>query len=296
MHEFWRQGIRQYSPGGGFEEPAWTPDEAISLMDATGCRAAVLSVPAPGVYFGDARAAGDLARRVNDATAEVVKDHPDRFGFFASLPVPDVDGALEETRRSLDDLGADGVILLANTAGQYLGAPELDPLMAELDRRGAVLFVHPAALPGAPVPGAPPFLADFLLDTVRAAISMVLHDVPARYPNVRIILSHGGGFLPYIPARLAHTMGVMGVGPERLDQFRSFWFDTALTPSATSLPSLLEFARPERILYGSDFPYATPETIQGFVDALDTYPLTYAQRTAISHGSAEALFGRLAQH
>lgn len=295
MHEFWRTGVEEHSPGGGVEAPRWSPQAAISVMDDTACRTAILSVAAPGVHFGDDAAAGALARRVNDATAEIVKDRPDRFGFFASLPVPDVDGSLEETRRALDDLGADGVILLANARGQYLGAPELDPLMAELDRRAAVLFVHPAALPGPAVPGVPPFLADFLLDTVRAAISMVLHDVPTRFPRVRIVLSHGGGFLPYIPARLAHTMGVLGVGPDRLAQLRAFWFDTALTPSPTSLPSLLAFADPGRLLYGSDFPYATAQTVAGFADALDAYDLTPDQRDAIGHTNAEALFPRLAR-
>lgn len=296
MHELWMMAEAEHSPGQGFQAPQWSVDSALSLMDATHVRASILSVSAPGVHFGDDAAARDLARRVNQASAEIVKDRPDRFGFFASLPVPDVDGALEETRVAFDELDADGVILLASTAGQYVGDPALDPLMAELDRRHATVFIHPGALPGPAVPGIPPFLADFLLDTVRAAISMVLHDIPQRFPNLNIILSHGGGFLPYIPARLDHTMGVMGVTPERMQQFRSFWFDTALTPSPSSLPSLLAFADPGRITYGSDFPYATNQTATSFAQALDGHHFGDGgeQLAAINHGNAQRLFPRFA--
>lgn len=294
MYEFWRAEIAAHSPGLGIPEPTWDPSDALALMDATGVQAAVLSMAAPGVHFGDDAAARDLARRVNEAHAEVVRTHPDRFGFFATLPVPDVDGSLEEYRYAREELGADGVLLLSNTNGTYLGDPALDPLMDELGATGAVVLVHPAQLPGPVAPGVPPFLADFLLDTVRAALSMTLHDVPARYPGLSVILSHGGGFLPYIPARLDHTMNVMGVDADRREQLRSFWFDTALTPSDYSMPSLLALADPGRIVYGSDFPYVTPEKIAGFAERLDAYPLDAELREAIDHGNAEQVLPGLA--
>src|SRR5205085_9108680 len=121
--------------------------------------------------------------------------------FFATLTLPDVDGALAAADHALGELGADGVILEANSRGTYLGDPAFDPLMAELDRRAAVVFVHPAELPGPAVPGIPPYAADFLLDTVRAATNLVLHGVPRRFPNLRFILAHAGGFLPYADRR-----------------------------------------------------------------------------------------------
>lgn len=289
---FWIEELADNSPGLGIPEPAWSAEAALEVMDATGVHAAVLSTPA--VHFGDDAAARSLARRVNEATAEIVRERPDRFGLFASLPVPDVDGALEEVRYALDELGADGVVLQSNTHGTYLGDPSLDPLMAELDARGAVVFVHPAQLPGPVAAGVPPFLVDFLLDTVRAALSMTLHDVPARYPHVSTILSHGGGFLPYIPARLDHTMNVMGVDADRREQLRSFWFDTALTPSRYSLPSLLELADPGRVVYGSDFPYVTPGKISGFATRLDTAGLDAPLSEAIDHANAERALPGLA--
>lgn len=294
MYEFWREEIAARSPGLGVPEPTWGADRALELMDATGVRAVVLSMAAPGVHFGDDAAARALARRVNDAHADVVAAHPGRFGFFATLPVPDVDGCLEEVARAYDELGADGVVLLSNTGGLYLGDPALDPLMAELAARDAVVFVHPARPPGPLAPGVAPFHADFLLDTVRAALSLVVHDIPARFPGLSIILSHGGDFLPYIPARLEHTMGVAGVDADRREQLRSFWFDTALTPSRYSMPGLLAFARHDRIVYGSDFPYVTAQRIGGFAAVLDDWPLEEGVRAAIDHANAERIMPRLA--
>ena len=183
--------------------------------------------------------------------------HPGRFGFFASVPLPDVDGAVAAATYALDTLHADGV-LLANARGSYLGDPAFEPLMSELDARRAVVFVYPADLPGPAMPGIPPFAADFLLDTTRAAYNLVAHDVPGRYRRVRFILAHAGGFVPYAAHRMAISLAGDGVSnpAEPLDAFRSFYFDTALSGSPTALPSLLAFAHPGHVLFGSDWPFA----------------------------------------
>src|SRR5262249_42871416 len=154
--------------------------------------------------------------------------------------------ALEEATYALDELGAAGVILLANTRGRYLGAPEDEPLLAELDRRHAVVFVHPAELPGPRIDGIPPFAVDFLLDTTRAAYRLVHSGAVRRHPNLRIILSHAGGFLPYASHRIAAAMVAQGGRSpgEELEDLRSFYFDTALSGSPAALPSVLAFAKP----------------------------------------------------
>jgi len=146
------QGI---TDAGGWQLPQWSTMHAIDAMDQRGINAAVLSLSAPGVHLGDASTAATWARRVNEFAAECAKDHPDRFGFFATLTLPDVDGALDAANYAFDELSADGVVLLANSRGSYLGSPGFDPLMAELDRRGAVVFVHPTELPGPAAPGIP---------------------------------------------------------------------------------------------------------------------------------------------
>jgi predicted TIM-barrel fold metal-dependent hydrolase len=285
---------------GGRALPAWAPEESLRLMDERDIATAILSVSAPGVQLdpsrqGDAEARA-MARRTNELLARVAQDHPTRFGFFATLTLPDVDGALEEASYAFDALGASGVILLANTHGRYLGAPEDEALLAELNRRRAVVLVHPRELPGPPVEGIPPFAADFLLDTTRAACRLVHSGAVARHPDLRIILSHAGGFVPYASHRLA--MGITattGRAPfEVLDDFRRFWFDTALS-SPAALPSVLAFAAPGHVLFGSDFPFAPDVAVAHFTGQLDAYEaLDDAGHAAVDRRSAAALFPRFA--
>jgi 2,4-dichlorophenol 6-monooxygenase len=170
-------------------------------------------------------------------------------------------------------LGAAGVILLANTHGRYLGGPDDEPLLAELNRRHAVVFVHPAELPGPRVDGIPPFAADFLLDTTRAAYRLVQSGAVAKYRELRIILSHAGGFVPYASHRLTMAItAATGRAPtEILDDFRRFYFDTALSGSPAALPSLLAFAAAGHVLFGSDFPFAPPIAVGYFTGQLDAY-------------------------
>ena len=281
---------------GGRELPQWSPQQAIALMDAYGVGTALLSLSTPGTWLGDSDEAAAMARQVNEFGAELVKDRPDRFGYFATVPLPDLDAAVDVAVQALDELAADGVVLLANNDGVYLGDPAHEPLLAELDRRGAVVLVHPSELPGPTVPGLPPFAADFLLDTTRAATNLVLHGVPRRYPNLKIILSHGGGFLPYAAHRItAALVAETGRGLEEvLADLRGFWFDTALSGSPSALPSLLAFARPERVLFGTDWPFAPELAVAYFTGEYDRYPgLDAAGHHAVDRGNVLALFPRL---
>jgi predicted TIM-barrel fold metal-dependent hydrolase len=284
---------------GGQGTPAWSPEAALDEMATLGVKTSVLSVARPGFWFGDVARASAMAREVNEYAADLVREQPDRFGLFASLPLPDVDSALQEVEHAFDDLHCDGVVLLANVEGVYLGDPSLDELMAELDRREAVVFVHPNALPADPVPGVPVFVTDFLLDTTRAALNMVRHGVLRRYPRLKVILSHGGGLLPYASHRIASLtpMGEGG-GVDRagfLAECAAFYYDTALTASPHSMPSLLAFAQPGHVLYGSDWPYAREDNSEYFTAQLDAYPLDDDQRRSIDRGAAESLLPRLAR-
>ena len=282
---------------GGRELPAWSAEEALAVMDAHGIAKAILSVSTPGVRpepgKRDDSEARAMARELNEFAARLAREHPQRFGFFATLTLPDVDGALAEAAHAFDALGAAGVILLANTQGEYLGRPEDEPLLAELNRRGAVVFVHPSALPGPCVPGVPAFAADFLLDTTRAAYRLVQCGAVRRFPNLRIILAHAGGFLPYASHRLmAALLAEGGRAPgEILDDLRSFWFDTALSGSPAALPSLLAFAKPGHVLFGSDWPYAPAPAVAYFTSQLDAYAALDAPgHGAIDRGNALTLF------
>lgn len=277
---------------GGLPIPKWSEEGALDLMESAGIATGILSVSTPGVHLGDDAEARSMARTVNEFAASVVQRHPGRFGFFATLTLPDVDGALAEAAHALDVLGADGVVLLTNVRGTYLGDASIEPLMEELNRRKAVVFVHPSELPAPPVPGIPPFAADFLLDTTRAGINMARRGWLDRYPDVRIILSHGGGFIPYAAERIARMCSPDGDSAKGIEQLRRFHFDTALASSAYSLPSLLAFADPGRISFGSDWPYAPKDRSLHFARLLDAFEMPEKVRVAIDRGNAERLFPR----
>jgi 6-methylsalicylate decarboxylase len=278
----------------GFPIPSWTIETALATMDAHDVATAILSVSTPGAHLGDDTEARVWARKLNDHTAEVVKERPDRFGFFATLTLPDVDGALAELAYAFDELHADGVVLLANVHGTYLGDPAFEPVMAELDRRHAVVFVHPSHLPGPALATVPPFMADFLLDTTRAALNLTLSGTMDRCPNLRVILSHAGGFLPYAAYRFAPFCSPDGSHDGGIARLRRFWFDTALSSSASALPSLQQFADPERILFGSDWPYAPTPAVTYFAGNLDSIVSDPVAHRRICRTNAEQLFPRLA--
>ncbi|MFX0578190.1 amidohydrolase family protein [Nocardia nepalensis] len=293
----YREALRSHgiAAAGGRDIPEWSVESAVRLMTTAGIASAVLSVSTPGTTFlTDPTAALKLAHELNDYSAELVADQPDRFGFFATLPMPDVAAAATEAERALDVLHADGVVLLANARGTYLGAEGQDELFGVLDDRSAVVFVHPGDLPSDPVPGVPPFAADFLLDTTRAAYLLVRNGIRRKYPNIRFILSHGGGFVPYAAHRMA--LGILtqtGASlVDVLDDFAGFYFDTALSASAAALPTLLSFAEPGHVLYGSDWPFAPDPAVLYFNAGLDEYHLDESARRAIERSNATALFPR----
>ncbi|RDH13659.1 amidohydrolase family protein [Tsukamurella pulmonis] len=281
---------------GGRDLPAWSVEQSLAVMDRAQIASAILSVSTPGTTFlSDAGEAADLARRINDDTAALIADQQ-RLGFFATVPMPDASSAASEARRALDELHADGVVLLANARGTYLGEDGQDELFRALDDRSATVFVHPSDLPGPTVPGIPPFAADFLLDTTRAAYLLVANGVRHRFPNINFILSHAGGFVPYASYRMAVAIaGTSSRSPlDVRDDFSSFYFDTALSGSPAALPSLLAFADPGHVLFGSDWPFAPETAVQYFTAGLDTYTRGDAELARrIARDNALALFPSL---
>ena len=279
--------------------PTWSPERAIAFMDSQEIATGILSLTAPSVVRWYKHQRREIARRVNEYTADLVTKRPDRFGNFATLPLPDIDGALGELDHAFGALGADGVILLANYAGKYLGDPVFEPLWAELSRRKAVVFVHPGQPPLPTITGVAGPLVDYPFDTTRAAVQLVLNGVVDRHRGARVILAHAGGFVPYASHRFAELAQVfrpgLGKPMELLASLRRFYFDTALSTGPAVLPSLKAFAEPDHILFGSDFPYAPADVGAAFASKLDTYKeLTASERSAINSDNALALFPRLA--
>lgn len=279
---------------GGLPIPDWSREAALALMDKFSVRTAILSVSTPGVHLGDDTEARHWAREVNEYAASMVRSHPDRFGHFATLCLPDVEGSLRELAHAFDELHADGVVLLANCRGIYLGDARLDPVFDELNRRKAVVFVHPTQPPGLEaLLGLPTFVADFLLDTTRAAIRLAASGTLDRCPDMKVILSHAGGFVPYAAYRFSAAASPTGNPIDGIAQLQKFYFDTALSGSPTALPSLLAFAKPGHVTFGSDWPYAPDVAVGAFTGMYETYAIDAAQRESIDRGAAERLFPRL---
>jgi len=285
---------------GRFPFPEWSPETTLELMDQNGIATAITSISAPGVYFGDAAFARDLARRCNEISAGLVSDHPKRFGAFATLPLPDVDAALRELEYALDTLRLDGVALLTSIGNKYLGDPAFEPLFDELDHRKAVVYTHPNIPPGFDVPELilPAPLLEFVFDTTRAATNMVLSGTLERHPDIQPILSHAGGAIPYIAGRIAlvddNPLVSENIPRGAIAALQRFYYDTALSATRYALPSLKELVGPTHILFGTDYPFApegmTGETISG-LENHGGFDAT--EKSAIERDNAAGLFPRL---
>jgi 6-methylsalicylate decarboxylase len=264
-------------PDGMPSWPTWTAREHLALMDQVGIGTALLSISSPGVHFGDDKAARNLARHVNDTGADIVREHPTRFGHFASLPLPDIDGALAELAYALDELGSDGITVKTNTHGVYLADPRHDPLWAELNRRHTVVFVHPTSPPHAETISLsrPRPMLEFLFDSTRAVSDLVLDGVLTRYPDIRWVFTHGGGTLPLVADRiqLFSTLFMPSDNqPRVIDQLRALWFDMAGTPFPRQMPALVSAFGSERILYGSDYCWTPASGSAAQIASIDAAP------------------------
>jgi 6-methylsalicylate decarboxylase len=288
-------------PDGMPGMPGWSVDAALELMAATGVGAAVLSISSPDVHFdsdstGKDIAARDLAAQVNDAGAHIVARQPAHFGLSAVLPLPDVDGALVELTRAYDELGADAIALKTNYHGRYLGDPEFDPVLAELHARGAVVTLHPTSPPCWELTalGRPRPMIEFLFDTTRCVVDLALSGTLARYPAIRWIVPHAGAVLPTVAHRVAAFAAITGAPVDFLALLAGLYYDLAGLPLPIALDALLAVVGPDRLLYGSDFPFTPAPVVTGLAAALAQAPALAQARLGLTPDSPGAtLFPRL---
>jgi len=298
---FWRATNDAHNPVGGISPAPWSKESTLSYMDDAGIDVAITSISTPGVHMGDDRAARDLARRVNELSAELIQERSDRFGGFAALPLPDVDGALRALEYALDVLELDGVVLFSNARGIYLGDRRFRPLFDELERRGAIVFVHPTSSPdpAARSLGLPDSLIDFTADTTRALAQLHYGNTFARTPNVQYIFSHAGGTIPYLATRFAivDEMNVIPGAEERgaaADTLRRLYWDTALSWHAPNLQMLRSVVGMRQVLFGSDYPYLRRDLAVACRHEVEASPdLTENERQGVLAANALRLFPRL---
>jgi 6-methylsalicylate decarboxylase len=299
---FWRETNESDNPVGGIKPPAWSKELMLSFMDEAGIDIAITSISTPGVHVGDDRRARSLARRVNEFAAKLIQEHPNRLGAFACLPLPDVDGALEELRYALDELNLDGALVFSNARGIYLGDERFVPLLDELERRRAVVFVHPNMSPDptAHKLGLPDSLIDFTADTTRAVAQMHYLNRFARTPNVNYFFAHAGGTIPYLAGRF-RIVDDMNVIPEAevrgtaAETFRRLHWDTALAWRDPVLEMLRATVGLDQVLFGTDHPYIRRDlALAGANDLRRSAALNDAECKAILGANALRLFPRLA--
>ena len=252
----------------GFPLPAWSEGEALAFLDEAGIDLQVLSLSSPQPHFGDDSESIAFCREFNDWCTGLVARHPTRFAFAATLPLPCVEAARDEAKRAMAELGAVGVALPSNARGLYLGDEALEPLMSALDELGAVALIHPhrpaALTPGLFTSGPVP-LYEFIADTTRATLNLLAADVPVRYPNIRFVVPHTGSFLSYVTERITAVQPLLtarGMIPEvdiRANLSR-LHFDLAGIAKPELFEILLSITTPDRILFGSDYPF-TPKRL-----------------------------------
>jgi predicted TIM-barrel fold metal-dependent hydrolase len=291
------------APDGIRELPAWDEEAALRTMDQLQVGTAMLSISSPGVHLGDDIQASDLARRVNEEVQRLRHAHPGRFGHFASLPLPNVERAVTEATHALDALGADGIVLETNARGIYLGDPQLEPLYSELDRRHAVIFVHPTT-PAARCCGRldaryPQPMLEFIFDTTRSVSDMILSGVLERFPHLRVIVPHAGAALSILMERVELLLPLLstsaGDAPPSIRQaLRNLHFDLAGVPVPQQLDALLQVADAGHFHYGSDYPFTPVSSCVALARALQVTPLLdEATRTGMWGENARSLFPRL---
>ena len=299
---YWLEAVTRggAKDAGGVAFPGWSVEESLAQMDRLGIAAAINSISEPMIQVADRDEARSLARRCNEDLARIVRNHPTRFGAFAVLPMPDVDASLEELAYAYDSLHVDGVSLLTSYDDRYLGHPRFERLVAELDRRQAVVFLHPTVAKASralelQVPGA---VAEFVFDTTRTALDLIYSGAMERYPSVKFILPHAGGTLPFLSFRVdvADQLGpiLLKKAPRGGNAYlKRFYYETAVSASRHALSALRELVPPSQILFGSDYPYLTEPIIREEIRGIEAYPFDAAARRAIDRDNGLALFPRL---
>ncbi len=253
--------------------PEWTPQMSIEAMDRNGIQTALTSISAPGLWFGDSQETIDLCRHCNEYAADLSRDHPDRFGVFASLPLPDVDASLKEIDFALDELKADGIGLLTSYGDRYPGDPEFAPVFDELNRRKAVVYFHPTNAPcNQCQPEIPAATLDFPFDTTRAITSMLFGGTFTRCRDIKFIFSHAGGTIPFLAERISRLQNLPRFGEKVPDgviaELSRLYYDTALSANWLAFRSLFELVAADHVLFGSDYPFAPEPTMTGSIKAL----------------------------
>lgn len=278
--------------------PKWSVEASLAQMDENEIARAITSFSAPGVRLSDPDRETHLAARCNEYAAGLKRTYPGRFGMFGALPARSIDGCLREIQRLYDTLGADGICLMSNYDGVYLGDARFDPLWAELDRYQSVVFVHPTlAQPRVSQERIPAAMLEFPFDTTRTIVSLLVSRVLERFPRIRFIFSHAGGTVPYLMARIVSIFGMKvddnELTEERLSaSVRKMYFDLAQSANTMSFEGLKRIVPVENILFGSDYPFGKASIVADTMASIRALDCDEPIRERILWKNGHDLFGR----
>ena len=292
----WLKFVNEQYPALAGIWKTWSTEGALAQMERGGVQKSMLSITTPGLTFKhDVATVRRYTREWNEYAAHMAADHPGRFGSFVGLPMPDIEGSLTEIAYGLDTLKASGVGLFSSYGNKWLGDPVFAPLFAELNRRKAIVFVHPTtnACCGDLVPGIVDADIEYAADTTRAIANLILSGSARRYPDMKIIWSHAGGALPYLDYRFERegrrAMFKDATPNGFLPEAQRFFYDTAQTPTAAPMAALMKMIPRSQVLFGTDYPYVTAaDTAEGLHNC---GVFNDQDLVAIGHTNAMALFG-----
>lgn len=282
----------------GITLPEWTVDLSKSMLERHGIKAAITSISTPGVCIGDIRLAKNLARKCNEYSAELSGKYPKIYGGFATLPLPHINETVNELIYALDTLKMDGVTLLSNYDGNLLGNKFFDPVFGELNKRSANVFIHPTI----PSPCCsdmgflPPSMFEFVCDSSRTIINMLFSGIFEKYSQIKFIIPHAGGVIPYLAGRIDLYQLMMPTLKENIPKgalhyLKNLYYDVAMSTSIPTLRCLSELIDTDKILAGTDYPFVTESGVEKILRSLEQYPhFSSEDLELIKYKNMETLF------
>lgn len=279
--------------------PPWELEKFMETMVSVGITHSVLSVSSPNQSFGDKALALELTRESNETGAEYVRKYTNQLSLAAALPLPYVGESLEEIKYAFDTLGVKAVRILSNSLGVYPGCPETEPVFAELGRRKAVVILHPTrpqSFPDKTLSSATIPLFEFHVETCRAVINLILSGTIRRYPGIRFIVPHCGAVIIPLLERVDRQFNVYrsmheDVPPvDVMKDAATLYFDIAGDPLPRQLDTLLTFADPGHILYGTDYPWKPADSAKRNLTELAEKFADGLFAELLFHKNAQALF------
>ena len=299
----YKQALLEHGTKGiesdGLPTPDWSVEKQLKFMDKMNIKTAFISLASPHPYWGDNKETVELVRKINDEGAAIVSKYPDRFKLFATLPLPNIENSIKEINYAYDELHAVGIKLPTSVDGVYLGDKKFESIFEELNKRKAIVVLHPVQtlnLPDSAIKEYPPAMALYLNETTIAVLNLIYSGALEKYPDIKFIIPHGGSLLPSLSDRLegfqklAESKSKNKISSVKI-YLNKFYYDLAGFAVPNQLYGLLNMTDSSHLLYGSDYPYAFPDFIQNQKIKLDkTKLLNRSQKNKIYKKNIHLLF------